>query len=170
VPSSHHQDDISHSSYSSSPSSQPSSSSAAAAASIRLDPMSHVRHQMKQSLVQIAEGFEKHITASKSSTALSPYLFTAEFEVDEDLNMLLMDSYHSYMKGEDNSEIVYLDDEVFGSALKLLEPFNSTNADPLSSDEKLPGRYEWLIQARTKGDTLWKFKYPWKHKSNECTK
>jgi hypothetical protein len=114
---------------------------------------------MNLSLVQIAEGFEKHTTASKSSTASSPYLFTEfEFEVDENLNMLLMDSRHSYMEGEDNSEMVYLHDEVFGSALKLLEHFNSTNADPLSSYEKLPGRYEWWIQARTNGDTFWKFK------------
>mmetsp|Transcript_59077 Transcript_59077/g.63758 ORF Transcript_59077/g.63758 Transcript_59077/m.63758 type:complete len:542 (+) Transcript_59077:239-1864(+) len=158
---------------------------AAAAASIRLNPMSHVRNQMKQSLVKMAEGFKKY-TVSKFST-LSSYssfaLFTAEFNIDQNLNTLLIDSYHSFMEGEDHSEMVYLHDDLYGSAFQLLDHFNSIKADQLPLNEELLGRYEWLIRVRSKGDApemekgvvsngndnlLWKFKYPWKHKAKQC--
>jgi len=158
---------------------------AAAAASIRLNPMSHVRNQMKQSLVKMAEGFKKY-TVSKFST-LSSYssfaLFTAEFNIDQNLNTLLIDSYHSFMEGEDHSEMVYLHDDLYGSAFQLLDHFNSIKADQLPLNKELLGRYEWLIRVRSKGDApemekgvvsngndnlLWKFKYPWKHKAKQC--
>ena len=43
--------------------------------------------------------------------------------------------------------MVHLNDEIFGSTLKLLEHFNLTKvADPLSSDKDRPGGYKWLIQ------------------------
>jgi len=156
-----------------------------AAASIRLNPISHVRNQMKQSLVKMAEGFKKY-TVSKFSTSSSYSsfaLFTAEFEIDQNLNTLLMDSYHTFMEGEDHSEMVYLHDDLYGSAFQLLDHFNSSKVDQLSSNEELFGRYEWLIQVRPKGNVpeivkvvttngndniLWKFEYPWKHKAKEC--
>ena len=140
---------------------------------------------MKQSLVKMAEGFKKY-TVSKFSTSSSYSsfaLFTAEFEIDQNLNTLLMDSYHTFMEGEDHSEMVYLHDDLYGSAFQLLDHFNSSKVDQLSSNEELFGRYEWLIQVRPKGNVpeiakvvttngndniLWKFEYPWKHKAKEC--
>ena len=90
-------------------------------------------------------------TSSKPPFTPSLYtpflLFTANFEVDQNLKTLLIDSYHSYMEGEDHSEMVHLNNEIFGSTLKLLEHFNLTKvADPLSSDKDRPGGYKWLIQ------------------------
>ena len=162
---------------------------ATVAATIQLDPLSHMRNQMKQSLVEIAESFMKY-TSSKPPFIPSLYtpfsLFTANFEVDQNLNTLLIDSYHSYMEGEGHSEMVHLNDEIFGSTLKLLGHFNLTKvADPLSSDKDRPGGYEWLIQLRSKGKTAQKlvgrdygnidkmlsgFKYPRKHKAKDCLK
>lgn len=76
---------------------------ATVAATIQLDPLSHMRNQMKQSLVEIAESFMKY-TSSKPPFTPSLYtpffsLFTANFEVNQNLNTLLIDSYHSYMEG-----------------------------------------------------------------------
>ena len=167
------------------------SKGASAAVSIRLDPMTHVRNQMKESVIRIAEGFHKHVlsemAASAEETRYSSFaLFQTQFQVDRNLNVFSKDCFHSYIKGEDHSEVVRLHNDVYGSAFRMLERMNSTSASPTTTTEldrhnndtygddekeKMPiGRYEWLIRARgfAPGGKLWKFRYGWKYKAKEC--
>ena len=182
------------------------SKAASAAAAIRLDPVSHVKNQMKQALVHIAEGFRSHSHSysyietpegkesySLPTTYSSFALFHAQFEVDRNLNVFFKDSYDSYTKGEDHSEIVHLHNDLYGAAFHLLEHLNatSTRIEALTNPrtKNLMGKYEWLIHAKelrtemsngmakmeksntindNEKEPLWKFGYDWKHKAKEC--
>jgi hypothetical protein len=151
------------------------SNATAAAAAILLDPMSHVRNQMKASMVEMAQGFSKHTERAnlEQSTYSSFALFYAKFQVDRNLNIFATDAYYSYIKGEDYAEIVSLHDDIYGSAFRLLEYANTTSLTrPIGDDpqKEILGNYEWLIRpdANASKTEPWKFSYDWKYKAKGC--
>ena len=154
------------------------SEAAVAAAAISLDPFSHVRNQMKASVVKIANGFSKHALEKPlvEKQKYSSYaLFYAQFQVDQNLNVFANGAYHSYLKAEDHTEVVSLHNELYGSAFRLLKYLNNTSSEKSSretrSDAEILGKYEWLIRPdisnpKTKS---WTFRYDWKYKAKECS-
>eukprot|EP00535_Pseudo-nitzschia_heimii_P005367 CAMPEP_0197181724 /NCGR_PEP_ID=MMETSP1423-20130617/5916_1 /TAXON_ID=476441 /ORGANISM="Pseudo-nitzschia heimii, Strain UNC1101" /LENGTH=851 /DNA_ID=CAMNT_0042632027 /DNA_START=349 /DNA_END=2904 /DNA_ORIENTATION=+ len=150
------------------------SRAAVAAASISLDPVSHVRNQMKSSVVKLARGFHKHAMERRAGEpdAFSSFaLFFAQFQIDRNLNVFATDAGHSFVKGEDHAEVVSLHDDLYGSAFRLIEYLNGTSAGEahgeLREEEEVLGRYEWLIRPDG-GAKPWKFRYDWNYKAKEC--
>jgi len=152
------------------------SEAAKAAAAISIDPIQHVRNQMKESIANMAEGFAKHTAETwnrKDETYSSFALYCSQFQVDRNLNVFATDSFHSYIKGESFAEIVDFHDELYASAFWLLEHLNNTSANTLSQEREhssILGNYEWLIRSAAYGNNTkqWKFQYDWDIKAKEC--
>mmetsp|Transcript_19649 Transcript_19649/g.48899 ORF Transcript_19649/g.48899 Transcript_19649/m.48899 type:complete len:908 (-) Transcript_19649:42-2765(-) len=141
------------------------SAEAKAAASISLDPISHVKNQMKASMVNLAKGFSIHAMGQNQERKRLPLasvvnlakglprpemeqnlevgnfssfaIFCAHFQVDQNLNIFALDAQHSYVRGEDHAEIVSLHDELYGSAFRLLKYLNSTSKEVTSELDQL---------------------------------
>lgn len=157
------------------------------------DRLAHVKNQFKRSLVKVAEEFqgqavhylnERAVNASRNSFPDYPHsfaLYSATFEIDRNLNAFLYNVDHFFIEGEYFQDIVDLHDDLYGSAIKLLEtlihanvkatakgngaPLSMTFLDPQKNrnDDGALGGYEVLIR----GDE-WKFQYEWDGRTKEC--
>jgi hypothetical protein len=142
------------------------------------DRLMHVKNQMKRKLVKVADHFGSFIRdemKAKISSSLpkSFGIYKAWFEIDRDMNVLLVELDTIDIFSEGYQYIVDVHDDLFGSAFNILEKFNAT--DPRRPDFSIQelksaldhSGYELLIDHG--GNSSWNFKYPGKFKAKVCT-
>jgi hypothetical protein len=136
----------------------------------------HVKNQMKSSLVGVAENFESYIQeklgGAKIPLPKSFGIYTASFEIDRDLNTLLVDVSVLDIPSEGYQYIVDMHDDLFGSAFNILEKLNGTSSSSDFSIQQLksavdPSRYELLVNRAE--NERWNFEYPGGFKAAICS-
>ena len=100
--------------------------------------------------------------------------FTPSSRSTRPCNVFANGAYHSYLKAEDQTEVVSLHNILDGSVVRLLKYQNRNSSEKSSggtmSDTEILGNYEWLIRPdMLKPNTKsWNFRYDWKYKAKEC--
>lgn len=118
---------------------------------------------MKILILKIANDFHKDTMQHPKENYSSYALFYAQFQVDRNLNIFAIDTYHSHCQREAYSEIISLRDDLYGSSLKVLKYFDDTRNKSAGKESRLDaeilGDYEWLIRQ----DESWNFRFDWKY-------
>lgn len=127
------------------------------------DPIQHVKGQIRRTLTKVGRDFDRHHSNNhvgkqgSNNDARFFALYSAEFEVDRNLNTLLADLTNLQLRGEEFQEAVDLHDDLYGTAFQLIERLivNSTQhaqgGNPTTllsatlSEPSLMGGYEILI-------------------------